>query len=107
EALKQARTAHRLEIRLTDRPDAACDLLAGLDGVRKAEVLDSHVSVELHDGIENFSFVASRLVEAGFGVLTIKEEEILLEDAFLRLTDDAQQATHVPPPVPPAPPDRG
>ncbi|MCC6698846.1 MAG: ABC transporter ATP-binding protein [Candidatus Hydrogenedentes bacterium] len=107
EALKQARTAHRLEIRLTGRPDAARDMLAGLDGVRKAEVLDSHVSIELHDGIEDFSFVASRLVEAGFGVLTIKEEEILLEDAFLRLTDDAQQATHMPPPVPSAPPDRG
>jgi ABC-2 type transport system ATP-binding protein len=107
EALKQARTAHRLEIRLTNRTDAACELLAGLDGVRSAEVLDAHVSVELEDGIDDFSFVAARLVEAGFGVLTIKEEEILLEDAFLRLTDDGLRAVPVSPGEPPAIPSAG
>ncbi len=102
QALKQARTAHRLEIRLIDRTDAACELLTSLGGVRNAEILDSHISVELSDDVEDFSFVAAKLVESGFGVLTIKEEEILLEDAFLRLTDVELRATQPAPAGPPA-----
>ena len=49
------------------------------------------------------------LVKNGYGVLTIREEEIMLEDAFIRLTDsnhEAEAAIERPtaPPTPPPPP---
>jgi len=50
-------------------------------------------------------FVAAGLVQAGFGVLTIREEEIMLEDAFIRLTDGDEVSLEGPPEnLPPVPP---
>jgi ABC-2 type transport system ATP-binding protein len=92
EALERARTAHRLEIRLVDRAEAAAEMLGNLDGLRNIEVEGDCIDAELVEGVEDFSFVAATLVKDGFGVLTIKEEEILLEDAFIRLTDSGNGA---------------
>ena len=103
EALNRARTAHRLRIRLTGRAEEARDLLAGMDSVRQAELADDVVELELDEEVADFSFVASGLVEAGFRILTIQEEEMLLEDAFIHLTDRAA----APPPVPSGAPEQG
>ncbi|HIJ65987.1 MAG TPA: ABC transporter ATP-binding protein [Candidatus Hydrogenedentes bacterium] len=95
EALKRARTAHRLEIRVVERAEEARDCVVAHSQVTEAYVQDGHVVVELAENVEDFSFVASILVNAGFNVLTIREEEIMLEDAFIKLTGDDQ-----PPAVP-------
>ena len=87
EALVSARTARRLEIRVMDRADEARDFLAEHEEIRNAAVADGQVIIELPDGLDDFSFVADMLVRAGYRVLTIREEEILLEDAFIKLTD--------------------
>jgi len=86
EALARARTKHRLEVRLVARMDEACDYMASLDDVVEAYLEENHFVVELTPGLSDFSFVAEKLVEKGFRVLTIREEEILLEDAFIKLT---------------------
>ena len=86
EALERARTAHRLLIRLVEDADRAAAGLARQDGVRDVTVEDGQIVVELKEGVDDFSFVARHLIESGFNVLTIREEEILLEDAFLKLT---------------------
>ncbi len=86
EALARARTARRLEIRLVDRPDEARDFLARRADIHDAVVEDGRVIVELPEGLDDFSFVADVLVRAGYRVLTIREEEVLLEDAFIKLT---------------------
>lgn len=90
DALERARTARRLEIRLVDRHDDACLALEARPEVAAAEVTDGHVAVELAEAVEDFSFVAEVLVRAGFRVLTIREQEILLEDAFIRLTEGTE-----------------
>ena len=94
EALIQARTSHRLEIRFTERSNDAAELLRGMDHIQSVDVNNGTVIAELEPGTTDFSFVAAGLVQQGFGVLTIREEEILLEDAFIRLTN---------PEVPPLP----
>jgi len=94
EALERARTSRRLEIRVVDRAEEAQETLDKLDEVVAVHTEDGHLVAELAEGITDFSFVPAALVHAGFGVLTIKEEEIMLEDAFLKLTD---------PIIPPAP----
>ncbi len=106
DALEKTRTARRLQVRLVDRADDACSILAGRPEVVRSAVEDGHISVELKPDVSDFSFVAQTLVQGGFRVLTIREEEILLEDAFLRLTGGLISATAVSAPsaaVPPLP----
>jgi ABC-2 type transport system ATP-binding protein len=100
-ALKQARTAHRLEIKLVDRADEAANVLEKLGFLRGVKVTNGTVVAELEPGTDDFSFVAATLVQAGFGVLTIKEEEILLEDAFIRLTTREPEVAPLPATPPP------
>jgi ABC-2 type transport system ATP-binding protein len=102
EALQRARTATRLEIRLRERAEDARGALAQLDGVRAAELEDGYVLAELAPDVEDFSFIATELVQQGFRILTIREEEILLEDAFIRLTERNTAPPGEPPPEPPA-----
>ena len=45
-----------------------------------------HIDVTLKDGISDYSFVPARLVQNGFRVTMLKEEEANLETAFMRLT---------------------
>jgi len=104
-ALERARTARRLEIRLVDRAEQACDVLKPMEGVRNVSIDDGTIDVELSEDVIDFSFVAAGLVQAGFGVLTIREEEIMLEDAFIRLTDGDEVSLEGPPEnLPPVPP---
>ncbi len=86
EALARARTKLRLEIRLADRHDEAGKMLMETGGIVEISVGEEILGVELPHGTADFSFVAEALVRNGFRVLTIKEEEVLLEDAFLHLT---------------------
>jgi ABC-2 type transport system ATP-binding protein len=102
QALKLARTEHRLEIKVHDRPEAACDFLAKLDGIRSVQFENEHIVAVLPDDVSNHSFVAEALVKNGFGLLMLKEEEVLLEDAFIKLTDTAMEAENagLPPAMP-------
>jgi len=86
EALIQARTSHRLEIKLMDRSGDAASVLRDMDHIQSVEVENGTIVAELEPGTQDFSFVATTLVQKGYGVLTIREEEIMLEDAFIRLT---------------------
>lgn len=87
DALERARTTRRLQIRLVDEAERAAELLRANEGVVGVEVDDGYIWVELEPAITDYSFVAETLVSGGLRVLTIREEEILLEDAFLKLTD--------------------
>lgn len=87
EALEHARTARRVFVRLVEGHDRAEGLMAARSEVVSAAIDDDGVLVlELHEHVEDHSFVAQLLVENGHRVLTIREEDILLEDAFLKLT---------------------
>ena len=92
DALERARTARRLEIRLVDRLAEAAALLEKRQEVRTVDTDATTVTVELEQGVGDHSFVAADLVHGGFGILSIKEEEIQLEDAFIRLTSPQAEA---------------
>lgn len=89
DALSKARTKHRLEIRLVERMNEAIDALGRNPDVIETYLDDGVIVAELKPGIQDYSFVADTLVRSGFKVLTIREEEILLEDAFIKLTSGA------------------
>ena len=44
------------------------------------------MEVSLQEGVDDYSFVPQRLVGAGYRLTLLKEEEVNLETAFMRLT---------------------
>jgi ABC-2 type transport system ATP-binding protein len=44
------------------------------------------LEVSLRDGIQDYTFIPQRLVQGGFKLTLLKEEEVNLETAFMRLT---------------------
>jgi ABC-2 type transport system ATP-binding protein len=49
-------------------------------------VKDGEVVVALADGVADASAIAARLVAEGHGLVTLREQEVNLETAFLELT---------------------
>jgi len=91
DAIEGARTSRRLEIRLRGHLEDACAFIAKLEGIEHARLEDGTLVAELEDSVTDFSFVARRLVEEGFALLTLREEEVMLEEAFLHLTRHSPQ----------------
>lgn len=85
-ALEQARTSRRIEVRLAERSEDAAALLSKREEVSGCSVDDGRIAIELGPEVADHSFVAEYLVQNGFRILTLREEEILLEDAFMKLT---------------------
>ena len=47
---------------------------------------NGYLEVAIKSGINDYSFVPQRLVQNGFRLTLLKEEEVNLETAFMRLT---------------------
>ena len=47
---------------------------------------NGHLEVALKDGVSDYSFIPARLIQGGFKLTLLKEEEVNLETAFMRLT---------------------
>lgn len=97
DVLRQVRRAGRIHITLAEaqtrdefkiRPaDAAARLVETLDAVESVEVTDSvRFSVQLREGVEDYSDIPALLSSAGLRFLSIHEDEINLETAFMTLT---------------------
>ncbi len=75
-----------LNIAVADRRDDALKLLESEPTISKIEPKDSMIVATLKEGVTDYTFVADRLVHSGFKLTLLKEEEINLETAFMRLT---------------------
>lgn len=107
DALRKARTKHRLQVRVLDRVEEALEFITKLEKIVDAYIEHDEIVIELEPDTQDFSFVCAALVNAGFAVLTVREEELLLEDAFIKLTDESRGAGDLdsPPPPPQQSPD--
>ncbi len=84
--VKRAKLATRVHVRVTEQQDLAALLLQKLPGVRSIEEQDGAIVLELDEQTHDFSHIASALVKNNFKIREIKEEEVNLETAFMRLT---------------------
>ena len=66
--------------------DRAAALIEQADGVDSIDIQDGHVVVTLGKEVEDYSFLPTMLVEAGFRLTLFREEEVNLETAFMELT---------------------
>jgi ABC-2 type transport system ATP-binding protein len=84
--IQRAKLATRVHVRVTEQQDLAALLLQRTKGVRSVEERNGSLVLELEANTHDFSNIAAALVTNNFKVREIKEEEVNLETAFMRLT---------------------
>lgn len=94
EVLRQVRRRGLLHLSLAERSslphpaEQAAKLLEKLEIVQSTDILDAtHLTVQLTENVEDYSDIPVVLVEAHLPLLTLREEEINLETAFMTLTE--------------------
>ena len=84
--VKRASGGLRLHVAVAANQAGAAALLSQEIDVDNVADNNSHLEVLLRDGITDYSFVPALLIQAGFRLTMLKEEETNLETAFMRLT---------------------
>ncbi len=86
EVMKQVRTDIVLNIAVADRMTDAAGLLENQPEVDTVQDKNGVLIVKLNEGVNQYGFLANRLVEHGYELTLFKEDEINLETAFMHLT---------------------
>ena len=84
--VRKARGGMVLHVGVADNPAGAGALLAQNPNVENVGQNNGYLEVSLRPGVEDYSFVPQQLVHAGFKLTMLREEEVNLETAFMRLT---------------------
>jgi ABC-2 type transport system ATP-binding protein len=84
---RKAKMGTRVQIRVADRTEVAAKALSQLDPVKDVQLNNNnHLTVELKEDVHDFSFLARTLLEHKLAIQEMREEEVNLETAFMRLT---------------------
>ena len=86
EVMKLARRQGILQVMVRENQEAAAKLLELQPIVATVVPEDGRLRVTLRDGVEDYSDLPTRLVEAGYRLTMFREEELNLETAFMALT---------------------
>ena len=86
EIINRVRRGTKLHICVTEQQDLAALLLQRTKGITNVEQRDGRLIVELEKQTHDFSGLCKLLLDNNFKVREIKEEEVNLETAFMRLT---------------------
>ncbi len=86
EIVARVKTGTRLNIRVTQQQDLAALLLQRTRGIKAVNLSDGCIIVDLENQTRDFSDLARTLLDNNFKLQEIKEEEVNLETAFMRLT---------------------
>ncbi|HSU65865.1 MAG TPA: ABC transporter ATP-binding protein [Tepidisphaeraceae bacterium] len=69
-----------------DQQAPAAALLSQEPNIENVIATNGYLTVALREGINDFGFIAQRIIGAGYQLTLLKEEEVNLETAFMRLT---------------------
>ncbi len=86
EVMRQVRQRVVLQIGVTTDEDSAAQLLEGMEIVESVGRGDGFLMATLRENVEDWSMIATWLVEAGHQIRLLREEEVNLESAFMALT---------------------
>src|SRR3954463_3950672 len=84
--VRRAKTGTVLQVAVAINQEAAAALLSQDEKILNVAANNGFLQVSLKDGITDFSFVPQRLIQNGFRLTLLREEEVNLETAFMRLT---------------------
>jgi ABC-2 type transport system ATP-binding protein len=84
--VRRAKTGTVLQVAVAQNQEAAAALLSQDEKILNVAPNNGFLQVSLKDGVTDFSFVPQRLIQSGFRLTLLREEEVNLETAFMRLT---------------------
>ncbi len=84
--VRKAKTGTVLQVSVAANQEQAGALLSQDENVLSVVPSNGFLQVSLKDGVTDYSFVPQRLIQGGFRLTMLKEEEVNLETAFMRLT---------------------
>ena len=82
----QMATGRIVWVRVKSEPEKAIDILKARSEVTEAVASDGQIKVTLADHESDHSIIAEALVHGGARVLEVREDELGLEEVFLRVT---------------------
>jgi ABC-2 type transport system ATP-binding protein len=86
EAVRRARPGTTVQVITPDDPERARQVLSALPNVVDVQLADGALLVSLSQEASDFSFIAEALLANKLRIREIKQEEVNLETAFMRLT---------------------
>jgi ABC-2 type transport system ATP-binding protein len=86
DVMRQVRTDVVLNIAVSERMTDAANLLENQPEVDTVQDKNGVLVVKLNEGVNQYGFLANRLIEQGYDLTLFKEDEINLETAFMHLT---------------------
>jgi len=86
EIVRRARLGTRLHVRVLEQQALAAELLTKHVAVKNVEQENGFMLVEMKEDVHDFSDIARVLIANKFRIHEIREEEVNLETAFMRLT---------------------
>ena len=89
--VRRAKTGTIIHVGVAHNQDQAAALLSQDPNIENVAANNGFIEVSLKTGVSDWSFVPQRLVQAGYKLTLLKEEEVNLETAFMRLTKGKQQ----------------
>jgi ABC-2 type transport system ATP-binding protein len=69
-----------------DQQEPAAAMLSQEPNIESVATTNGYLTVSLRQGIDDYGFVAQRIIAAGYHLTLLREEEVNLETAFMRLT---------------------
>ncbi len=84
--VRKARVGTVIHVAVGRDQKQAAAILSEDPNIESVSANNGFIEVNLKSGINDYSFVAHKLISAGFPLTLLKEEEVNLETAFMRLT---------------------
>jgi len=84
--VRRAKVGTILHVGVAENQESAAALLSQDPNIQEVGRNNGFLEVSLRDGITDFTFIPQRLMAAGYRLTMLKEEEVNLETAFMRLT---------------------
>jgi ABC-2 type transport system ATP-binding protein len=84
--VRRAKVGTVIHVNVAENQESAAALLSQDPNIQEVARNNGFLEVSLRDGVNDITFVAQRLLTAGYRLTLFKEEEVNLETAFMRLT---------------------
>ena len=91
QAMRKASMGLVLHVAVTERTADAANLLRATPGVAGVALDDGVMHVSMNQDVTEYAFLSEKLITAGFHLSLLREEEVNLETAFMRLTKGVVQ----------------